>query len=131
MDKKEFERLGLKIGQKFDLKTKNGSPCSLIYDGIREYNEYGVSETYILYHRLDGVKLEDIVSITPLDREDNKNNSDEQEVEKVDNQSDQIPISEIKKPSHVERKYACSCGKTYANAGALWRHTKQTGHLKA
>ncbi len=133
MNRTEFDKLGLQLGQKFDLKMKKISPCNIIFDGIKEYTDYEMPETYILYHRIEAVKLKDIIEIYPIifsvKKESNEQKIDDQQEQKTSKHETKFEKSESK--PQIERKYICSCGKSYANAGALWNHTKKTDHAKA
>jgi hypothetical protein len=158
MNKREFDKLGLTIGKKFDLvTTKKGSPCNVIFDGIKEHNDYGLSETYILYHYVEAVELKDVISI--VTRESSKNNSVEQKIDakqqggklesnnavnNVDhNTTDsasvvtESPTEEqnkepkaTNKTSASMKKYECSCGKIYWHYASWHQHAKKTGHAK-
>ena len=158
MNKREFDKLGLTIGKKFDLvTTKKGSPCNVIFDGIKEHNDYGLSETYILYHYVEAVELKDVISIAT--RESSKNNPVEQKIDaeqqggelesnnavnNVDhNTTDsasvvtELPTEEqnkeqkaTNKTSASMKKYECSCGKIYWHYASWYQHAKKTGHAK-
>ena len=43
--------------------SKEHNAINVVFDGIKEYNEYGVSDVYVLYHRVEAAKLEDIRKI--------------------------------------------------------------------
>ena len=159
MNKREFDKLGLTIGKKFDLvTTKKGSPCNVIFDGIKEHNDYGLSETYILYHYVEAAELKDVISI--VTRESSKNNSVEQKIDaeqqggKVESNNAVVnnvdhnatdsasvvtesPTEEqnkeqkaTNKTSASMKKYECSCGKIYWHYASWYQHAKKTGHAK-
>ena len=134
VNKTELEKLKLKIGQKIDLflKEKSLSPRNIInvvFDGIKEYDSYGVSDVYILYHRAEAANLKDIRGIDVVTQEGKSESSDVDRVNTTDNTS-VVTESPTEEQNKTPKKYECSCGKVYSHYASWYQHAKKTGHVK-
>jgi hypothetical protein len=155
MDKAELEKLKLEIGQKIDLFSKEVgySPHNVVFDGIKEYNDYGASDIYILYHRVESVKLEDVRKIVVVkpgeetsERDvmnntihkttDNTNTTTESPTEasiastEEQNKEQNKEQETTNETNASTKKYECSCGKVYSHYASWYQHAKKTGHAK-
>ena len=143
MDKAELEKLKLEIGQKIDLLSKEVgySPHNVVFDGIKEYNDYGASDVYILYHRVESVRLEDVRKIVVVKQGEELESSDANNIDRAnttDNTSvTDSPAEEQNKEQEATnetstsvKKYECSCGKVYSHYASWYQHAKKTGHSK-
>ena len=146
MDKAALEKLKLEIGQKIDLFSKEvgHSPHNVVFDGIKEYNDYGTSDIYVLYHRVEAIKLEDVRKIGIAKQgEESAESSDvvngAEQAGTTDNTDTtaEPPTKEQKEEQKATnetstpvKKYECSCGKVYSHYASWYQHAKKTGHAK-
>ena len=141
----------LEIGQKIDLFSKEVgySPHNVVFDGIKEYNDYGASDVYILYHRVESVRLEDVRKIVVVKQgetleHDITNNTIHNTTDNTNTTTEsptETPTAEQNKEQNTEqkttnetntstKKYECSCGKVYSHYASWYQHVKKTGHSK-
>ena len=135
MDKAALEKLKLEIGQKIDLFSKEvgHSPHNVVFDGIKEYNDYGTSDIYVLYHRVEAIKLEDVrkIGIAKQGEELVESSDVVKGAEQANTTDNTNATAELPNKTNVSvKKYECSCGKVYSHYASWYQHAKKTGHAK-